>query len=96
MFWAKKGRQKWQVEWPRERIVKSGWYALKSCFERALAEDIPVLNANYLLKITMTDVRGLFRSANNTEVPLLKERQKNLQEAGQVLLEKYRMPYRLF
>lgn len=88
-FWAKEDQAKWQVEWPKGNIVTGGWYALMTCFERALAEKIPILNPNYLVSLQLQEVKGLFRSSNNTEIPLLEKRLENLIEAGQILLEKY-------
>jgi hypothetical protein len=88
-FWAGKGREKWKVEWPKGNLIDGGWYGLAACFDRALAENIPILDANYLASISDADVRNFFRSANNTEIPLIKERTNNLREAGRVLIEKF-------
>ena len=85
-FWAGKGREKWKVEWPKGNLIDGGWYGLAACFDRALAENIPILDANYLASISDADVRNFFRSANNTEIPLIKERTNNLREAGRVLI----------
>jgi hypothetical protein len=88
-FWAEKGLEKFTVEWPKGNIVKGGWYGLKACFTRALAENTPVLDAEYLSKISLKDIKHLFRSANNSEIPLIKERHKILQETGRILIQKY-------
>jgi hypothetical protein len=60
-----------------------------ACFERALAEGIPILDANFLSKITRKEAEGIFRSSNGVEIPLLDRRIENMHQAGEVLLEKY-------
>jgi len=87
-FWAEKNKEKWQVEW-QGKVVNGGWYALKMCFERALTDKIPILDAKYLASITKRDAEKFFQSSNNTSIPLINERLKNLVEAGKILLEKY-------
>ncbi len=88
-FWPDKDKIKWQIEWPAGNIVSGGWYALKACFDRALAEGVPILDSGYLSDISQKDVQNFFRGIEGTEIPLLKERMENLREAGKVLLEKY-------
>ncbi|MDP2930517.1 MAG: queuosine salvage family protein [bacterium] len=88
-FWAEKGQAKWQVEWPVGNTIKGGWYCLKACFERALAEGVPILEADYLCSITEEQVKNFFRGINGTEIPLIQERQNNLREAGRVLKDKF-------
>lgn len=88
-FWAGKNQPKWEIEWPKGNEAAGGWYGLLACFERALAEKTPILDAKYLSNISIKDVGNIFRGKNNTEIPLLKERAENLKEAGKVLLKKF-------
>ncbi len=88
-FWPDKDKPKWQIEWPLGNIVSGGWYALKACFERALAEGVSILDAGYLADVSLRDVQNFFRGTEGTEIPLLKKRTENLREAGRVLLKKY-------
>lgn len=88
-FWAEKDKAKWQVEWPKGNIINGGWYGLKACFERALAEKVPILDAKYLANIKLKEVKHFFRSSNATVIPLIEKRWENLLEAGKVLLKKY-------
>jgi len=88
-FWPEKDKPKWEVEWPSGQIIGGGWYCLKTCFERALAENIPILTSSYLERITFEQTQYLFRGRNNVVVPLLEKRQENLREAGRVLKQKY-------
>jgi len=87
-FWAEKDKEKWRVEWQGKEIM-GGWYGLKTCFERAIGEGVPILNPGYLVNISKQDVANLFRSSNDVEIPLLNERINNFRQAGKILLEKY-------
>ncbi len=88
-FWAEKDKPKWYVEWPKETVTTGGWYTLTKCFQRALTQKVPILDAEYVANITLPQVQSLFAGADNTQIPLLEERMYNLQEAGTILNEKY-------
>lgn len=88
-FWPDEGESKWRMEFPAGNIVDGGWYGLKTCFERALFERVPILDASFLETISMNDVNNIFRGVDGIEIPLLSGRQKNLQEAGNVLREQF-------
>jgi len=87
-FWAGEGEDKWRVKYPEDKII-DGWEALVVCFDRALEEKIPLLEAKFLEKMTLDQVKHVFRSCNNAEIPLLKERLEFLQEAGSVLSSRF-------
>lgn len=87
-FWAEKGKTKWQTEWPKDNFVGGG-FGLNASFQRAITSGVPILDPNYLSEITLDQTRELFRSSNEADIPLLKKRQENLQEAGRVLNNKY-------
>ncbi len=89
-FWAGKNEPKWQVEWPKNNVVSGGWYGLAACFDRALAEDIPILDAQYLAAISDADGENFFRGADGMKIPLLQERINNLREAGKILIQKFK------
>lgn len=88
-FWAEKDKPKWQIEYPIGSEVKGGAYAMIACFNRGLAEKIPMLDADYLCGLTLDQVRHFFRSNNGTDIPLLEKRLENLLEAGKVLNKNY-------
>jgi hypothetical protein len=88
-FWAKKDQPKWQLEWPKGNLVSGGWFGLVACFQRGLAEKIPILDPKFLSEITIDQAKSFFRGSNNIEIPLLKERVANLREAGLILTQKY-------
>lgn len=89
-FWAAKDEPKWQVEWPKGNIVSGGWFGLAACFDRVLAENIPILDAEYLVDISDIDGEDFFRGIGDIKIPLLRERINNLREAGKVLIQKFK------
>ena len=88
-FWTEKDKPKWKIEWPKGIITQGGWYSLTKCFQRALAQKIPILNADYLTKLTMSQTESFFMGISGIKIPLLKERMINFREAGKVLKKKY-------
>lgn len=88
-FWAKKDTPKWQVAWPEGSAAAGGWYSLTKCFMRAIAEGVPILDANYLGGITTDQGEKFFRGCTGVPIPLFSERVENLREAGKVLKTKY-------
>jgi hypothetical protein len=88
-FWANRDQEKWTVEYPRGNFISNGWYAFVTSFERARKEDIPILSAKYLRRLTLSDAKHIFRSSNSTEIPLLSERVKILNEVGERLENKF-------
>lgn len=87
-FWAKKNEKKWSVKYPKGTI-SDGWYGLTACFNRAVEEDIPILDSRFLQKMSINDGKKLFRGVGKTEIPLLKERVRILNETGIILNEKF-------
>ena len=87
-FWAKKGKHKWTVEYPKGTI-RDGWFALTACFDRAIAEGIPLLNSHFLEQIRLADVKHIFRSSNQTQIPFLDQRLFFLREAGKILNQRF-------
>lgn len=88
-FWAELRKQKWQVEWPEGNISSGGWYSLGKCFQRAITQGVPILDASYLMNLTIEQVQSLFKGVKGTKIPLFEKRLENLQEAGRVLNKKY-------
>jgi len=87
-FWSRKGEPKWAIEYPSGE-TNDGWNALVASFDRALKEGIPLLQANFIAKITETEVSAIFRSYNETEIPLLKQRAAILRESGRILQKNF-------
>lgn len=87
-FWSPPGDQKWSVEYPQGQRW-NGWLALAACFDRAIEEGVPLLDAAYLATLSLQDVRHIFRGRFGKEIPLLTQRQQFLREAGRILQEKF-------
>ena len=88
-FWAKKGEPKWAVEYPKGEI-QDGWNALVASFDRALKEGTPLLETDYIVTVTQADTRHIFRSTNETEIPLLAQRTAILRETGKILQKEFK------
>jgi len=67
----------------------TGYWSLCAAINRALHEGIPILSAEYMANITLSQLQSIFRSATSEEVPLLSQRLEVIREAGQVLLSKF-------
>ena len=80
---------KFSVEYPRG-VIWNGAFALGASFMRAQKEDIPIFEADYLRKISLKDVKHIFRPIDNEhQIPMIRERWKIFHEVGKVLLKKY-------
>lgn len=88
-FWAGKNENKWQIKDKNGFLSTGGWFGLKACFEKGLANNIPILAAKYVSSISSKDAEDFFRGADGTQIPLLQERIVNLHEAGKVLTDKF-------
>ncbi|MBI2940815.1 MAG: hypothetical protein HYY04_10300 [Chloroflexi bacterium] len=81
-FW---GEPRWQVEFLGELV--NGYWALAAALKRALALNIPILDARFLASLSRKQLAEILKG--HGEVPMLDERLANLREAGQVLVERY-------
>lgn len=87
-FWAEKGQPRWRIEYQGETL--NGYWAEAAALKRAVDENIPVWDAEYLSTITDEVVAHIFRgSPEQPGIPLFEERVHNMREVGQVLLAKY-------
>src|SRR3989304_1418108 len=58
-FWAPKGKGKWTVEFP-EGTISDGWSGLVACFDRAITEGMPILDAGFLSSMTESGAKTVF------------------------------------
>ncbi|XP_022109808.1 UPF0553 protein C9orf64-like isoform X1 [Acanthaster planci] len=86
-FWSETNDKRFLVDY--RGGTHSGYWALCAAINRALDEDIPITSPSYYSSITMDQLRHIFRSATDTDIPLLDKRLEHLHEAGSVLLEKF-------
>jgi hypothetical protein len=61
--------------------------AMFACIKRAMDMGIPVLEGNFLAKITRSDMEKIF--AGNIQMPMLEQKTALLQQAGAILAAKY-------
>ncbi len=80
---------KFQIDYAGEHLSDSA--AMIGCIKRALDQKIPILDGNYLAKITREDMQKIF--AGNIEMPMLDEKLALFHQAGAVLAEKYEGRY---
>jgi len=80
---------KFQIDYAGEHLSDSA--AMIGCIKRALDQKIPILDGNYLAKITREDMQKIF--AGNIEMPMLDEKLTLFHQAGAVLAEKYEGRY---
>lgn len=87
-YWAEKDVPKWHVAYPPGQNL-DGEVAMVACFDRALAEGLPVLDASFMESLSDEQNAQFFRSSNASPMPLLAKRKEHLREAGRVLNAKY-------
>src|SRR5579859_2847684 len=84
-FWAEKNQPRWSIAYHGETL--NGYLAEAAALKRAVEEDIPLWEAQYLSNISNKELAQIFRGEQT--IPLLEQRLDNLREVGRVLLERY-------
>ncbi|MGB4762399.1 MAG: queuosine salvage family protein [Candidatus Saccharimonas sp.] len=87
-FWSDLDSRVWMLERGGQRL--GGWYSLAACFDRAVANGIPVYEAQYMANLTEVQARELFVGVDGIDIPLLSHRVRNLNQTGRYLLEKHK------
>lgn len=77
--------KKWTITYLGHRL--DGWWALIAAFKAAISSGKPILDGDYLAKLTIEEARQIFIGV--PEIPLFRERFAILRGIGQVLAEKY-------
>jgi len=80
---------KFQVDYAGEHLSDSA--AMIGCVKRAMDNGVPILDGNFLAKITRADMESIF--AGNIEMPMLDEKLALFHQAGAVLAAKYQGRY---
>jgi len=86
-FWGQDEGQHYAVELHGKQYT--GYMALCAALTRAVEAGIPITSSKFYASITEKDVREIFASSSSSEIPLIEQRVKNLQESGKVLNEKF-------
>ena len=76
---------KFQIDYAGEHLSDS--QAMFGCLKRAMDSGIPVLDGNFLAKISRPEMEKMFRG--NIEMPMLDEKMALFHEVGAVLAAKY-------
>ena len=79
-------RDRWEVV--HDGRVLADADGMHFCIQRALAEDVPVIDGAWLAEVTENDLRRIFRGGN-AELQLLDERARIWREVGARLVERY-------
>ncbi|XP_012227719.1 queuosine 5'-phosphate N-glycosylase/hydrolase [Linepithema humile] len=82
-FWTDTGANKWKVN------GETGYFAFCAAVQRAIDEEKPMWDPKYYSQITQKEAEIIFRGDDETTIPLIEDRVKNLQQAGKILLDKY-------
>ncbi len=79
-------RTRWEITHDGRTLADAD--GMHFCLQRALADEVPVLDGAWLTEVTEETLREIFRGANS-ELQLLDERARILREVGSVLVERY-------
>jgi putative queuosine salvage protein len=79
-------RTRWEIE--HEGRLLGDADGMHFCLQRALGEGVPVLDAQWLARVTEDELREVFRGGSS-ELQLLGERARILREVGSILAERY-------
>ncbi|XP_022662097.1 queuosine salvage protein-like isoform X2 [Varroa destructor] len=82
-FWS----TDYQVEYGGK--IYHGYWSLCASVNRALEENIPMIEASFYSTVSKEQLKMIFRSNNGSEIPLFDQRLEILHQAGAILKEKY-------
>jgi len=85
-FWAEKGRKRWTIKNGSKTI--NGYFALALALKKA-TKKYPILNADYLSKISGKDLADILAPANGQPIPLFEKRLSIARQTGGILAGKY-------
>ncbi len=81
-FW---GTPRWTIKY--HDVELDGYWALAAALKRAVEENLPILDPDYLAEIPPEDLARLLRGKG--EIPMFVERWRNIQELGRVLRDRF-------
>ncbi|XP_035229912.1 queuosine salvage protein-like isoform X2 [Stegodyphus dumicola] len=85
-FWSEPGKE-YRITYHGETYT--GYWSLCAAVNRAIEEGYNITSPVYYSNISLDTLQHIFRSDTGTELPLLEERQKVLNETGKCLVEKF-------
>jgi hypothetical protein len=84
-FWPDPGAPVWTVHY--QGSAHSGYWGLAASLKRAVEDGLPLTDAATLAAMNAADLAAIF--SGEGEIPLFRERLRNLREAGSVLLRSW-------
>ena len=81
------GNPKWTIENDGHTYNRGTW-SMIAAIQRAMREDIPILDSSYLENISVDELGHILRG--NVEIPLLNERAAILREVGSIVAQNYK------
>lgn len=88
-FWSDTGVSRWKIIYPAGAEPSGGWYSLVAGFRRVIEKGVLMLNANFMAGLTVKECQEIFMGEGAVNIPMAEARQKNLNEAGKVLRDKF-------
>jgi hypothetical protein len=87
-FWGEPDRPRWRVEWRGDS--HDGYDALAAALSRAVEDDLPVWDADWLADLEAETLEQVLRpGAGAPMIPLFAERLTNAREVGRILRDRY-------
>ncbi|KAL7631725.1 UNVERIFIED_CONTAM: hypothetical protein RMT77_017970 [Armadillidium vulgare] len=87
-FWTQKNDPKFQVSYQGKTLT--GYLAMVAAVNRAMDEGKRMYDPQYYSKLSLDDMKYIFRADNkNITMPLLEKRVEIVSEVGNILLENY-------
>src|SRR3989339_2004692 len=80
------GKTKWHINYQNQEI-KGGSYCMMTALGKALENNFPILDAQYLSTISEKDFAKILKG--NVEIPMFQERLQIIKEVGKSLLENF-------
>ena len=88
-FWGERGQPRWQILYRGEML--DGYWAEAAALRRAMEEQVPLGNAEYLSNMDHQKLATLLRGASTDQpgIPLFEERLRIIREVGEVLSKNF-------
>ena len=87
-FWGEPGKPRWRVRWRGQS--HDGYDALAAALSRAVEDDLPVWDADWLAELEAGTLERILRPEDGCPmIPLFAERLTNAREVGRVLRGRY-------
>ena len=87
-FWPDEGDVKFGVKDSKGNL-QTGYWSLCAAVSRALKVGIPITDPDFMATATKEQIETVFRSDTAGKIPLLDERVKAINEAGQIVRDKF-------